>query len=87
MGAGAAAAAIAASKASGVIVKLEPAEFAKLLDRIKDPLIVVAQGGFFETNFQYLVSYKGLAFFTKSDVELTLPAAAEIVSAESLWIP
>jgi hypothetical protein len=86
--AGAAAAAIAeATKASGVLVRLEPGEFIKLLTRVKDPLIVIAEGGFFSKNFQYLVSYKGLAFFTKSANALALPSGAEVVSAGRIWIP
>ena len=86
--AGAAAAAIAeATKASGVLVKLEPEEFAKLLTRVKDPLIVIAEGGFFGKNYQYLVSYKGLAFYTKSDNALALPSGAEVVTAGRIWIP
>jgi hypothetical protein len=86
--AGGAAAAIAnATKASGVLVRLEPEEFARLLNRMKDPLVVVAEGGFFAKNFQYLMSYKGLAFFTKSDNALALPPAAEVVTAGRIWIP
>jgi hypothetical protein len=85
---GAAVAAIAkATKASGVLVKLEPEEFGKLLTRLKDPMIVIAEGGFLGKNFQYLVSYKGLAFFTKSANALALPSGAEVVSAGSIWIP
>ena len=87
-GAGAAAAAIAeATKASGVLVRLGPDEFVKLLTRVKDPLIVIAEGGIFRKNFQYLVSYKGLAFFTKSFSPLALPSGAEVVSAGRIWIP
>ena len=87
-GAAAAAAAIAeATKASGVLVKLEPEEFARLLTHVKDPLIVIAEGGFFGKNYQYLVSYKGLAFFTKSGNPLALPSAAEVVIAGRIWIP
>jgi hypothetical protein len=85
--AGAAAAIAKAMKASGVIVKLDPEEFAKLLIHVKDPLIVIAEGGFFSKNFQYLVSYKGLAFFTKSANPLALPSGAEVVSAGRIWIP
>jgi hypothetical protein len=86
--AGAAAAAIAeATKASGVLVRLEPEEFAKLLSRVKDPLIVMATGGIFRENFQYLVSHKGLAFFTKSPNRLALPPGAEVVNAGRIWIP
>ncbi|MBY0508106.1 MAG: hypothetical protein K2X03_29605 [Bryobacteraceae bacterium] len=90
MGAGAAAAAAAiaqATKASGVIVNLQPAEFLKVLSRVAEPLVVTAHGGLFTENFQYLVSYKGLAFFTKSNEVLELPAGVETVLAEKIWIP
>lgn len=87
-GAAAAAAAIAqATKASGVIVRVEPAEFLRILGRQEAPLVVYAQGGFLSTNHQYLTSYKGLAFFTKSPEMLDLPARAELVQADKIWIP
>ena len=87
-GAAAAAAAIAnAIKASGVVVRVEPEEFAKLLNRVKDPLIVTAQAGLFSTKYQYLMSYKGLSFFTSASEPLPLPDGAELVTAGSIWIP
>lgn len=90
-GGGAAAAAAAAVaqavKASGVIVSMEPEEFLRLLDRIEEPLVVAATGGFISKNYQYLVGFKGLAFFTKSSEKLPLPPAAEIVAADKIWIP
>jgi hypothetical protein len=87
-GAGAAAAAIAeAIKASGVLVRIAPEEFAKILRLVKEPLVVTAVGGFFGQSYQYLMSYKGLAFFTKSSDPMTLPADAEVVRANRIWIP
>jgi len=91
--AGAAAAAAAAAavsnaiKASGVVVRVEPAEFLALLARVEAPLVVTGQGGVFTTHYQYLTSYKGLAFFAKSSEPLALPGGAEIVRAESIAIP
>lgn len=86
--AGAAAAAIAqALKASGTIVRVSPEEFANLVARGKAPLVVVAQGGVFRKSYRYLTSYKGLAFFTRSPQPLNLPGDAEIVAAETIWIP
>ena len=90
MSAGAAAAAAAivdAIKASGVLVSVEPEEFSKLMSRAGDPLIVVAESGIFTKNYKYLMSYKGLAFFTKSDAPLPLPTGAEIVNAGRIWNP
>ncbi len=87
-GAAAAAAAIAnAIKASGVVVRVEPNDFQNLLRKIDQPLVVYAEGGFFTKNYQYLVGYKGLAFFTKSNTPLMLPFGVETVVAQKIWVP
>lgn len=78
------AAMVQAIKASGVIVKVEPEAFLKILK--KDALVVTATGGFIGTNYQYLTGYKGLAFFTKSPRPLQLPDV-EIITAKQIWIP
>jgi hypothetical protein len=83
----AAAAAIQAVRASGVIVRLDPDAFLGILDRQRGPLVVHATGGFFSTNYQYLTSYKGLAFYVKSPAPLPLPADTELVQAKSIWVP
>lgn len=86
--AAAAAAAIAqAIKASGAIVRVEPADFLRILERQQAPLVVHATGGFFSTSYLYLSSYKGLAFFTKSLAPLSLPTNCEVVQAQKIWIP
>jgi hypothetical protein len=91
--AGAAAAAAAAAianaiKASGTIVEVEPRDFYRLLKRAENPLVVYAEGwGFFSKNYQYLMGYKGLAFFTRSSEALPLPPGTETVLAQKIWIP
>ena len=50
-------------------------------------MVVTAEGGFFSTKYQYLTSYKGLAFFTESGVPLSLPDGTEVVAARKIWIP
>jgi hypothetical protein len=85
---GAAAAAIAqAIKASGVVVRLEPHEFLRVLNRAPDPLVVMAACGLFVKRYQYLLSYKGLGCYTSSREQLSLPAATEVVAAQRIWIP
>jgi hypothetical protein len=88
-GAGAAAAAAIAQaiKASGAIVSVDPENFSKILSRAGKSLVVVAKGGIFKANYQYLTAYKGLIFFTKSDRELMLPGDVEIITAKGIWIP
>ncbi len=78
---------IQAAKASGVIVRIEPSDFAALAAKIGDPLVVAARGRFFNKSFDYLMSYKGLAFYTRSPDAISLPPAAELVSARQIWIP
>lgn len=76
-----------AIKASGVIVRIDPSNFMSLLRRTKNPLIVYAKGGFFSANHQYLMSYKGLAFYTKVSNPIPLSADAEVIVAEKISIP
>ncbi|MEP6635727.1 MAG: hypothetical protein ABJB97_03310 [Acidobacteriota bacterium] len=87
-GAIAGAAAIAnAIKASGVVIKVAPDAFQTILRRVEDPLVIYSEGGFFSTKYQYLVSYKGFAFFTKSRKPLSLTAGVETIIAASIWLP
>jgi hypothetical protein len=86
-GAAVAAAIANAIKASGVLVTVTPEDFAAILRRIEQPLVVAAQGGFFSTHYKYLTSYKGLAFYTKSPTPLMLPVGTEIINAKGLSIP
>jgi hypothetical protein len=76
-----------AVKASGAIVRVEPEGFLKILSKVKDPLVVMAKGGFIKSNYQYLTGYKGLVFFTKSPKSLMLPGDAEVVTSKQIWIP
>jgi hypothetical protein len=86
-GAGAAAAIANAIKASGVLVRMEPREFTSLLSRIEQPLVVTGQFGVFTTKYQYLTSYKGLAFYTKTTMPLPLDSNVELITAKRIWIP
>ena len=84
----AAAAAIAnAIKASGVVVRVAPAAFQTILRKVEKPLVICAEGGFFSTNYQYLVSYKGFGFFTKSPEPILLPSEVETIIAAKIWLP
>ncbi len=83
-----AAAAIAnAIKASGVVVRVSSGDFRSLLNRAKGALVVHAAGGLFSTSYRYLLSYKGLAFFTKSAEPIPLPAHVETIRAAKIWVP
>ena len=76
-----------AVKASGVVVRVEPGEFLAILKRADAPLVVTGIGGVFKKHYQYLTSYKGLAFFATSPDPFLLPPRAEVVRAKSISIP
>ena len=86
-GAAAAAAIANAIRASGVVVRVDSANFLTILSKIENPLIIYAEGGLFKSNYQYLISYKGFAFYTKSPVPILLPAGAETIVTKSIWTP
>jgi len=76
-----------AIKASGVVVHVEPSEFSNILRKIDQPLIVYSPPRMLIRRHQYLTSYKGLAFFTRSSEQIDLPKNVEVVVAKSLWMP
>ena len=89
---GAESAAIAAAiaqaiKASGVVVRVTPEDFLRILAKADKPLVICSSGGLFSKNYQYLTSYKGFGFFTKSKLPLELSPKIETVLADKIWIP
>ncbi len=76
-----------AIKASGSVVKVEPDEFRKILDKIDSPLVVESVGGFFSVSYKYLTSYKGLAFYCKSPVQVEFDKNVEIITAKKIVFP
>jgi hypothetical protein len=86
-GAAIAAAIANAIKASGVVVRVEPEDFARIVNRTEKPMVIYSKGGLFTTKHQYLVSYKGFAFYTKTSSEIVLSSSVEVVNARSIWIP
>ncbi len=93
MSAGATAAASAAAaiaqavKASGILVNVTPNDFAMILNKVKEPLIVYSQHKFLKIVHQYMVAYKGFVFYTKAHEEMILPSKAEVIHAKKIWIP
>ena len=86
--AGGTAAAIAqAIKASGAIINVESTDFMTILAKMDRLLVVYSESKFISTKYHYLTSYKGLIFYTKSEVPLSLRPSTEIIRAKKIWIP
>ncbi len=86
-GAAAAAARARAIKASGAIVRVEPAELLKVAALADRPLVVHALGGMLRKHHRYILGYKGLVFYTRSDDELDFMTAVDIIPAGSISVP
>ncbi|SFH81940.1 hypothetical protein [Planctomicrobium piriforme] len=82
-----AAAVIQAIKAMGVVIQLDPDNWMDIVCREPDALVVHSTSWFFGTTQNYLTSYKGLAFYTRSTELLHLPPDVEVVEARKLWMP
>jgi len=78
-----------AARANGIIVQIDREAFLNILLNQESPLVVVAPAGFlsFGPKYQFLTSYKGLAFHTTSSQMLDLPPDAEVIEAKRMWIP
>lgn len=85
--AGAYAAIANAIKASGAIVRVKEEDFIKVISRAENPVVIISRGGFMKKDFDYLTSYKGLIFYTKTKNEIILPGNPEVISAQQIWIP
>ena len=76
-----------AIRASGVLVRVNPEEFQRIVKGQPEPLVVYAARGYFKKSYQYLTSYKGLAFFANSPEPLKLHAGVELICAGLINIP
>jgi len=85
--AAAAAAVIQAIKSAGAVVRVEPRDFSRLVERQDAPLVVYAAPSLFHRSHRYLCGYKGLCFYTKSPQALALTGSTELVRAHSFWLP
>jgi hypothetical protein len=75
-----------AANAKSVVIHTDPAVFLAILSRTKGALVVMADNGVFRTKYEYLTSYKGLTFHTKSNELLTLPSDVELLTATSISV-
>ena len=66
---------------------MEQNDFMALLSKAEKPLVVTSSSGIIKKNYQYLMSYKGFVFYTKTPSPIILSGKAEIITAQKIWIP
>ena len=78
---------INAVRSFGVVCTVEQDEFMTLVSHQECPLVLTSVGGIFTTEYRYLTSYKGIAFFCKTPYQLQIPDTAETVQVKNLVVP
>ena len=74
--------------AIGLTVHMEPKEFVRILQRSGGALVVHSkETKWFQVNYSYLTSYRGLVFFTNATTPLQLPSDTELIQAKTIWVP
>ena len=76
-----------AIKASGAIVSVKKDDFMSVLSKAEKPLVILTESGYRKKKYKYLMGYKGLVFYTKSNSPLQLTSSTELVTAKKIWIP
>ena len=76
-----------AVKAIGVFVRVEPADFVRILNRQPESVVIHASGGLFRRLHHYTTSYKGFAFLVTCSEPLPLDRRVELFEAKALWTP
>jgi|GEM_PF-3298717 len=72
---------------SGAVIQIEPDDFAGILARINNPIVVKSFSGRISKTYRYLTSYKGFTFCTRSRESLLLPNDVEVIETRKLYSP
>ena len=77
----------AKASVSGPVIQLDPGDFARVLARIDEPIVVKSHTGRISRKYKYMTSYKGFTFCTGSRESLLLPDNVEVIEARKLCSP
>ena len=72
---------------SGPVIHLEPTQFARILARIDEPVVVVSENRWPGKGQRYLTTYKGFVFCTGTKESLLLPDNVEVIRAGKIKMP
>ncbi|MFZ4647432.1 MAG: hypothetical protein ACOYNP_16885 [Gemmataceae bacterium] len=90
-GAAGAAAAIAQTLAIcgvGMMVRVEPHDFAVFLEKQGGGLVVRCdKKGWFCIKYRYMAPYRGVVLVTEAATPLIIPSDVEVIQAKTIWVP
>lgn len=70
-----------------IIVTVENDEFMRLVKQANDPMIIHQIPGWFSGQNRYLLTYRGVTFYTRSKEELSISKNAEVITAKYFYVP
>ena len=71
----------------GIVISVETDEFMRLMKQAGNALIIHQQPSWWQTYNRYLMSYRGMAFYTRSKEELSISKYAEVIAAKNFYVP
>ena len=80
---------IKAATSMGTIVQVESGIFLSIVGRLDKPMVVTSYSkGLFEgAQYQYIVCYKGITFYTDIKESLLLPESIELIESARMFTP
>jgi len=75
-----------AIRAVANLVRVNPEDFTLILSKSEKPLVLFSEKKFLITSYQYMTSYCGFIFYTKSKSLLQITSNAELIRVKSMWV-
>ena len=72
---------------SSVVISVETDEFMRLLKEAGNPVVIHQPSKWWQPYNRYLLTYRGMTFYTRTKEELVISKYADTVQAKSFYVP
>ncbi|MBX2966803.1 MAG: hypothetical protein KF845_11700 [Cyclobacteriaceae bacterium] len=76
-----------AQRMTGAFIKIEEADFRKILNENKGLLVIQSKTGVISKSHLYLTSYKGFVLYAKSKQPIHIPEGHEVIQVANVSLP
>jgi len=80
-------AAMQAIRASGAIVRVEARDFEGVVRKTGDAVVIRARPAMLSKQYQYMTSYRGFIFYTRTREQLRFASSVEVIEAKTIYTP
>lgn len=71
----------------GIVISVENDEFMRLMKQANDVIVIHQKPTWWQSYNRYLMSYRGMTFYTRSKEELVISKYSEVVTAKHFYAP